>query len=263
MSLARFSARRASRAQETGAWRKPPLSSGIQCGRARRPHCSSTQRQRELPRARGEKRPDSRVFCCSGNTREDALRVKEPDANGTRRRALKSVANRSGHTREVSASDARRRDEEASASDLSRCANENESRVHCSGRSATACDSARSAHEETSQEPAPGCKHSTGRPASAARRKKKTCGRTSYSPRRRSRRSDEVPDNVGTLSVLTQTETRLATQSLTLSNPPKLASELLELPTLTWKKSLKNLLDDEVERICFVMNETEAADIRT
>lgn len=68
--------------------------------------------------------------------------------------------------------------------------------------------------------------------------------------------------SVETINVLTQTETGLATQSLTLDNPPNLSSGVMALPTLSWKKFVKNLQNDQIEQICVIVASDEVVDIR-
>ncbi|TYZ65204.1 hypothetical protein PybrP1_006920, partial [[Pythium] brassicae (nom. inval.)] len=229
-----------------------------------REHCREQEMSDAGASAARVQRPNSRVFCCSNNTRDGAPRVEEPDADDVRRRAMASVT-WSGHAREDLARNARCREGNGQgASDSNRWANV-ESRVHCAEQGATSRGDARYAQgNKNSQKLCPGCEHSSGRRAAhGAQRKQKARERISYSPRGSPAPSDEGTDEVETVSVLTQTETGLATKSLSLSNPPRLSSEVLMLPALSWKKFLKNLRDGEVEQIYLVVDETVTADIRT
>ena len=75
--------------------------------------------------------------------------------------------------------------------------------------------------------------------------------------------SDLAAVSVETINVLTQTETGLATQSLTLDNPPNLSSEVMALPALSWKKFVKNLRNDQIDQICVIVTCDEVVDIRS
>ncbi|KAF1316233.1 reverse transcriptase, partial [Globisporangium splendens] len=76
------------------------------------------------------------------------------------------------------------------------------------------------------------------------------------------RRADRADEDIETINVLAQTETGVANQSLAVRVPPRSAAETTRLPSLSWKKFLRNLRDDKIEQICIVMSVEDLVDIR-
>ncbi|KAF1334828.1 reverse transcriptase, partial [Globisporangium splendens] len=76
------------------------------------------------------------------------------------------------------------------------------------------------------------------------------------------RRADRADENIETINVLATTETGVANQSLTVRVPPRSAAETTRLPSLSWKKFLRNLRDDKTEQICIVMSVEDLVDTR-
>ncbi|KAF1333703.1 reverse transcriptase, partial [Globisporangium splendens] len=76
------------------------------------------------------------------------------------------------------------------------------------------------------------------------------------------RRADQADEDVETINVLAQTETGVANQSLTVRVPPRSAAEITRLPSLSWKKFLRNLHDDKIEQICIITSVEDLVDIR-
>ncbi|KAF1324665.1 reverse transcriptase, partial [Globisporangium splendens] len=93
-------------------------------------------------------------------------------------------------------------------------------------------------------------------------RKKSTSGRIASTTCHHQKRFDGEEDNVERIGVLAKTETGLATQSLAVCNPPKLGSQIVALPALSWRKFVRDLRSGEVEQVCIIVDEGETVDIR-
>lgn len=65
------------------------------------------------------------------------------------------------------------------------------------------------------------------------------------------------------ISLLVQTETGVAAQSILEGSQPRSASEVLDLPSMKVDQFLKKVLEEKIEQVCIVTSCDEAVDIRS